>query len=70
MKFEITMYVILGLGLAFISYQDHKYCEYKERFEAECESKGGVMSVPMGAGGYPEPECRDPSFSIDVDIER
>lgn len=69
-KSEIIAGVCLVLFVALffgrILYNGFKHSEYVELFESECRASGGVMFLPSGVKGWPQPECRNPDSIIAI----
>jgi hypothetical protein len=61
--------LLIGFLFGKIIVNGLEHSKYVTEFDIKCESKGGVMFVPKGVKGWPEPECRDPDFTIDIIIK-
>ncbi|GAG91302.1 unnamed protein product [marine sediment metagenome] len=45
---------------------DHN--DHLDKFEIKCKDAGGIMFVPKGAKGWPQPECRNPNAMISINV--
>lgn len=60
----LCLLFVAFLGLLFDSSLDYK--KQVAEFNIKCESKGGVMFIPIGYRGWPAPECRNPNAMISI----
>lgn len=44
--------------------------EYRKEFTAVCEERGGVVYMPRGVKGWPQLECRNPNYLIEINVNK
>ena len=65
----IILFFIVFVGLFFgrIYVNNIDYSEYLDKFEIKCKESKGVIYIPKGVKGWPEPQCRNSLFLIHLD---
>lgn len=64
---ETVVIISIVFVLVSVNHNGKKHKEYIDAFELKCEGKGGVMKLPKGVKGWPQPECVNPESIIKIE---